>query len=235
MNASVSGDSLKYKGMRVMKDFKRCFKLIKYCYNYKDETYTSVVLFILGIVSFFVGFQDSLVMGSSLFLVLMPVAFIKALFNLPYSYMVCSSRKRKLIELTFPNVWTVVATCLGYLIWILLIKGFVLTGVPEWEAEVAKWIMWSSLFHVVMHIFLGVCTRLYWQSIMVLVPVMMFFILAPILWKEAFAGFTEFEPAAGIGFVITLAGAIVACILRVLVYKLPLVRGSVGKKMLTNM
>ncbi len=219
----------------MMEEFKRCLRLIKYCYNYKDETYTCVVLFILGIVSFLVGLQDSLILGSSLFLVVMPGAFIKALFNLPYSYMVCSSKRRKLIELTFPNVWNVAATCLGYLLWILLIKCFLLNGSPEWEAEVAGWMIWSSLFHVVILLFYSISNRQFWQGVMVLTPVMMFFILGSVLWDEAFACVTEFGTAAAAGFIITMVGAVLSCVTRRLVYKLPVVRGSVGKKMLTKM
>ena len=82
-----------------------------------------------------------------------------------------------MIELIFPNMWSMVATCFGYLVWILLVRGFLVNGSPEREAEVAAWIIWSSLFHLIILLFYSISTRLFWQGVLVLVPVMMVFMI----------------------------------------------------------
>lgn len=214
-------------------DFKLCLKLIKYSYNYKDETITSILMFFMGILLFFVeSIGDTLAIGPSLMLVAAPAMFIRALDSLSYSHMIASSKKRRFIELTFRNIWTIGGTIFGYMVWILLTYGILLKGSPEREAEIAGWIIWSCLLHSVMILFLGIYTKYYWQGVLFLVVVGMTFIFSSVLWDEGFASFTEFGPAAGTGFIITVAGAVLACVLRTLVYKKPVVRGKVGRQML---
>lgn len=214
-------------------DFKSCFRLMKYSCSYKDETITSIVMFVLGVILFLADcISPGLSIGPSLLVVLAPTLFIKSIFALPYSYMVCSSKKRKLLELTFSNIWTVCSILFGYMIWILLIIGFVLSWSPEREAEVARCMIWSCLLHVSMLLFSSISTRLYWQGIIFIAIAAMSIMLGEILWDEVFAGFTKFGPAAVTGFVITLAGALLSCVLRALVYKKPMVRGRIGKQML---
>ncbi|MBQ9140928.1 MAG: hypothetical protein IJX63_03940 [Lachnospiraceae bacterium] len=214
-------------------DFKLCFKLIKYSYNYKDETITSILFFVIGIILFLAGsIGDSVAIGPSLMIVMAPSMFVRALDSLSYSYMVCSSKKRKLLEQTFRNVWTIAGTAFGCMSWILLTYGILLLNSPEREAEIAGAMIWSSLLHIAMFLFMGVYTKYYWQGVAIMGVAAMAIILFSTIWDEGFAGFTQFGPAAVTGFIITMAGALLSCVLRVLVYKKPVVRGRVGKQML---
>ena len=71
-------------------DLKLCMKLLKYSYNQKDETFTGIVMFILGLILFLVdSIAATLAIGPSIFIVLAPPLFIKGIYSLPYSYMVC--------------------------------------------------------------------------------------------------------------------------------------------------
>lgn len=214
-------------------DLKLCMKLLKYSYNQKDETFTGIVMFILGLILFLVdSIAATLAIGPSIFIVLAPPLFIKGIYSLPYSYMVCSSKKRRFMELTFPNIWTACSTFFGYTLWILMVRVFLLAGSPEREAEIARWIMWSALLYAVMLIFYGITTRFYWRGLIFIVVAALAVMFGEIFWDEGFSNVTEFWPAAVAGLMITMAGVLLSCVLRVLVYKKPVVRGRIGKQML---
>lgn len=223
-----------YEGIVMKEDFKLCLKLIKYSYNYKDETITSVVMFGLGVILVLAeSIGDSFAIGPSLMLVMAPTMFVRALDSLSYSYMVCSSKKRKFLEQTFRNIWTIGSAFFGYVVWILMVRLlYVPDGSSEKEAEIAGWIIWSSLLHIVMFLFLGIYQKYYWQGTVFIGVAAMAIMICWTIWDEAFANFTEFGPAAVTGFLITMAGALLSCVLRVLVYKKPVVRGRIGKQML---
>lgn len=215
-------------------DFKLCMKLIKYSYNYKDETISSIVMFGVGVFLVFVeSIGDTLAIGPSLMLVMAPTMFVRALDSLSASYMVCASKKRKFLEQTFRNLWTIGSVVFGYVVWILMIRLlYVPDGSPEREAEIAGGIIWSCLLHFAMFLFLGIYQKYYWQGTVFMGVAAMAIIICWTIWDEAFANFTEFGPAAVTGFLITMAGALLSCVLRAYVYKKPVVRGRIGRQML---
>ena len=224
-----------------MRGLKRAFKLMKYTYHYqsKDEKFVSLILFAVGMIALLTCMKDgfNLVMASPM--LALSIAYVgRYYYALTIAHMVGASGRRKSLSLIIPNLLTVVGVFVGYLLVAAMLSVFVHFN-PLKAAEYGKSLLEITVISGALIIFYGFCDKHYWFGV-VLITVVLFSYVAvfPILLRDmdTFLG----RPLTlqwglvihGVGLLIS---TVISCVLRVVLYKVPAMRGKLGKQMLHAM
>lgn len=111
----------------MMSNWKRCFKLMKYSYNYKLTLFSAVLYFLIAILMFCTSREiPPSVTGSGLMLYVTFSIMMQLVANLQYANLVMASPFRRFMDTWFNDVISGVAAILAYVIYsgaIVLIIG----------------------------------------------------------------------------------------------------------------
>ncbi len=224
-----------------MNKWKKALKLIKYSYSYQKggDKYLSIFFIVMGVLLTVIsGFNESFFSGGILWLVLGPVTGMQMMNSLLYSHMITASGKKKLIDVTLPNIWTLLGTLLGYGILMLLL--FLMGGFSR-ELDLSYIIAFlrTAVITAGVIILIGMSAKLFWQGVTILIIAVITILIGGIFWERSYLASgpepVSLATASLLFLVIIMIGVGVSCLLRVAFYKHPVVRGQIGKQMLKSM
>jgi len=224
-----------------MRDLKRAFKLMKYTYHYqsKDEKYVSLIMFAVGVIALLTCMKDgfNLVMASPM--LALSIAYVgRYYYSLTIAHMVGASGGRKSLSVIIPNLLTVVGVFCGYLLVAVMLMVFAHYN-PQMSPEYGKSLLEIMVISGALIIFYGICDKYYWFGV-VLVAVVLFSYIAvfPILLRDmdTFLGRPlNLQWGLVVYGLALLISTVISCVLRVVLYKVPAMRGKLGKQMLHSM
>lgn len=205
----------------MMSNWKIGVKLIPYVYQAKLNIAAAIVFFVLGIVIFFAG--DKFSMGGMLWMLLGLLYPVQIIFSLEYIGIVAASPKRKAINYATQDVVIIISGIVAYCITVVIevFKAEVLKKPEDGKILLAGFILMFWLF-------------------VYLVTAYRFFILSTILFciVTGASGLFSFMLIRGndinilhinvIGLVLVVAGVLVNCLLRRLMFRLPISKLAVG-------
>ena len=224
-----------------MRELKRAFKLMKYTYHYqsKDEKFMPLILFLAGMVALLTCMKNAfnLVMASPM--LALSIAYVgRYYYALTIAHMAGASGLRKKLSLIIPNLLMVVGVFVGYLLVAAMLMVFVHFN-PQMAPEYGKSLLEITVISGVLIIFYGICDKHYWFGVVLIAVVLFPYIVAsPILLRDVdtFLGrplTLQWGLAVyGVGMLIS---TVISCVLRVVLYKIPAMRGKLGKQMLHAM
>lgn len=224
-----------------MRELKRAFKLMKYTYHYqsKDEKFMPLILFAVGMIALLTCMKNAfnLVMASPM--LALSITYVgRYYYSLTIAHMVGASGQRKNLNLVIPNIFMAVGVSFGYLFVAVALMIFVHFN-PQMSSEYGKSLLEITVISGALIIFYGICDKHYWLGVALIVIVLFPYVVTfPILLKDVntFLG----RPLTlqwgliihGVGILIS---TVISCVLRVALYKLPAMRGKLGKQMLHAM
>lgn len=224
-----------------MRDLKRAFKLMKYTYHYqsKDEKFMPLILFAVGMIALLTCMKNAfnLVMASPM--LALSIAYVgRYYYALTIAHMVGASGQRKNLSLIIPNLLMVVGVFCGYLLVAAMLTIFVHYN-PQMSSEYGKSLLEITVISGALIIFYGFCDKHYWFGVILIAMVLFPYVVAfPILLRDmdTFLGRPlNLQWGLVIHGVGLLISTVISCILRVVIYKVPAMRGKLGKQMLHAM
>ncbi len=224
-----------------MRELKRAFKLMKYTYHYqsKDEKFMSLILFAVGMIALLLCMKDgfNLVMASPM--LTLSIAYVgRYYYSLTIAHMAGASGLRKNLSLIIPNLLMGVGVFCGYLLVVVMLSVFVHYN-PQMSPEYGKSLLEITVISGALIIFYGICDKHYWIGVVLIAVVLFLYVAAfPILLRDVdtFLGRPlTLQWGLVIHGVTLLISTVISCVLRVVLYKVPGMRGRVGKQMLHAM
>lgn len=210
----------------MMSDFKRSLKMFRYGYALKSSILACVLFAVLGIATLCLHSDQSALAGIVYIIcgALMPM---QVHYYLLYANIVSASPRRKLLELTIPNVISAISGILGYAalligtiahmntvtqdaesnLGILFLGGLIIAALLMCFGAAYKYFVLSMLF------FFFIFIVLYGGGVVVLR-----------MWNLNL----DIYEAAGISLLFVVVGIALSCVLRSVFYKKPLSKIAAG-------
>lgn len=224
-----------------MRDLKRAFKLMKYTYHYqsKDEKFMPLILFAVGIAALLGCIKDAFYIVVASPMLVLSIAYVGSYYySLTCAYMAGASGLRKNLNLMIPNLFMIVGVLWAYLL-ITIALTILVHFYPRMALDYAKGLLDTAIMTGTLIIFNGICDKYYWTGVILVAIVLIpSAAILPMLLRDmdTFLG----RPLNlqwglviyGMGLLIS---TVIACVLRVVLYKVPAMRGRLGKQMLHAM
>ena len=224
-----------------MRDLKRAFKLMKYTYHYqsKDEKFMPLILFVVGMAALLGCMKDSYyIIVASPMLVLSVTYLGSYYYSLTCAHMAGASGLRKNLNLIIPNLFSVVGTLWAYLLISVVLTGWV-NFHPETASGYAKGLLETAAMTGVLIIFYGISDKKYWVGLVLVIVLLLPTISILPFWLKDVNTFLGRPLTLQWGLVIygvgLLISTVISCVLRCMLYKVPAMRGRLGKQMLHAM
>lgn len=224
-----------------MRDLKRAFKLMKYTYHYqsKDEKFMPLILFVVGIAALLGCIKDAFYIVVASPMLVLSIAYVGSYYySLTCAHMAGASGLRKNLSLIIPNVLMVAGVFWAYLL-ITVVLTILVHFYPQMASEYAKGLLDSTVMTAVLIIFNGICDKHYWTGVILVAIVLIpSAAILPMLLRDmdTFLGRPlNLQWGLVVYGLALLISTIISCVLRVVLYKVPAMRGKLGKQMLHAM
>lgn len=224
-----------------MRGLKRAFNLMKYTYHYqsKDEKFVSLILFAVGIAALLGCIKDAFYIVVASPMLVLSIAYVGSYYySLTCAYMAGASGLRKNLNLMIPNLFMVAGVLWAYLL-ITVVLTILAHFRPDMAPEYAKNLLEAAVMSGVLIIFSGVSDKLYWVGVILVAVVLLPTIsILPMLLRDTDTFFgrpLNLQWGLVVYGVALLISTVISCILRVVLYKVPAMRGKLGKQMLHAM
>lgn len=224
-----------------MKDLGKALKLMKYTYHYqcKDEKYAPFIMLIIGLFALAGSVKDGFNLAVAAPPLVISVAYIGNFYScLTYSHLVGTSGKRRQFDLIIPNLFLIIGVIWSY----LLITVMVLVSVhnnPEMSVEYGRSLLNASELGGLLIILFGISNKHYGIGVLVAACIILPMNIFMIIYVDKIDNLFGFPLNHKIGLLflglILVICTILSCLLRMALYKVPIQRGKIGKKMLNSM
>lgn len=206
----------------MMSNWKIGFKLIRYAYQVKLNIVCAASFFILGIISMCIGDAFFIVLGA-LWSLLGLLFLNQLLFYLEYAGMIASSPKRTALSFSAQDVVVVVGSILVYVIIVVIeeMKAHIFLRTDE---PYSLFIAFLMMFWILLYI--GIAYRLFILATILFCCASGFSPMVGLIWPQIAS--LQTAEVYVIGFVLVLVGIVLNCIIRRVLYRMPLSKLAAG-------
>ena len=207
----------------MMWEWKRCIKLLKYSYGFKANLIGSIVMLVLGIWfsldTFHMGVRRY--MMTSVFIFLSFIIMLQLKDNMSFSNMIMASHRKKFLEITFTDIYSVIGGIGSYLLHAFLVIFFANKKFLE-ETSTASVLMITGITIAIFVIYFGFCNKFF--GLALIVSYITYFIVE--VWSDIFfvngmGDLVKHNILLGlvVGALFVAAGIVVSMVLRRLLYR----------------
>ncbi len=172
----------------MMKDIKKCFKLLKYGYQLKTNIACAIMFLLIGCVILLMNYEQLVVVATYFLIAVMFVT--QTLHMLLFSQHVASSPSRKYIELRYLDILNSLAGVVTTLV-IIPITYFCKPDDYDGVASEVLLVI-SGLTAILMYVYMGMAFKRMFLSMLVFIPMIFFFLSSPLSvvgeWMDAVLG-----------------------------------------------
>lgn len=210
----------------MMSGIKRSLKLIKYGYALKSSVLVFVLFFVLGTWIRCIQTDENALSG--IVCVICGVLMLMQVhYYLLYANFVSASPRRKLLELTIPNVVSTIAGLLGYAV-LVIVAIMQAKTLPQETESIVGTVLIGGLEIAALLMCFGAAYKYYVLSLS------LFFVVFFVLLSGGMAVLNQWNlnldvySASGISLLFVAAGIVLSCVLRRALYKRPLSKIAAG-------
>ena len=206
----------------MMCDWKTGLKMLRYAYQLKLNLLLAILFVVIGIGCLCCG-EKLIVLGGT-WLMLGLVYMMQPMFNLVFAGSVAASAKRKSLSLYAPDVMVVLAGVITYLVvaGIGWIKGYESAD----SLQLKQYMLASFVMMFLLLIYMGVAYHIFIAGSIIFAILVGFGSLLSCIMIQVFSlGLGQIYV---IGFVLIVAGIVLNCVVRRLLYRRPMSKLALG-------
>ncbi len=207
----------------MMSEWKRCIKLLKYSYGFKANLIGSIVMLVLGIWfspgASRIGVRGYMMTSVFIFLSFMIMTQLKD--NMSFSNMVMASDRKKFLEITFTDIYSIIGGIGSYLLHAFLVIFFANKKFFE-ETSIASVLMITGITIAIFVIYYGFCNKFF--GLALIVSYITYFIVevcSDIFFVNRIGDLVKHNTLLGlvVGIFFVASGIVISMVLRRLLYR----------------